>query len=141
LRPPPTLTTGLFDLSSNGPDVGGHLLPQRTIRMQGRVGLFDDIAGEGFLLVSQRDPRPFLSAADETFMERVGMRCLRFANDADGARVFTDLTGEYTRFFQENGVEAVVVRPDRYVFGAVRGLPGLGVLIRKLAGALAARDV
>jgi 3-(3-hydroxy-phenyl)propionate hydroxylase len=141
LRPPPTLTSGLFDLSFNSPAVGGHLFPQRNVRMQGRVGLFDDIAGEGFFLVSRGDPRPFLSAADARFMERVGMRCLRFSKDVDDARVLSDETGEYARFFQENAVEAVIVRPDRYVFGAVAGLTQLGVLMGKLAGALGACDV
>jgi hypothetical protein len=109
--------------------------------MQGRVGLFDDMAGDGFLLLTQSDPQPFLSAADETFMERVGMRCLRFSRDTDDARVLMDETGEYEKFFQENSLEAVIVRPDRYVFGAVRRLAELGVLIKKLQSALTARDI
>jgi 3-(3-hydroxy-phenyl)propionate hydroxylase len=132
-RPPPKLTTGLFDFSPDNPtNVAGDLIPQRTIRREGRVGLFDDITGRAFLLLARDDPRPFLSRQDENFMQHIGMGHARVSGNADGAFALGDETGEYVSFFEKNGLEAIIVRPDRYVFGGVPKLDELGSLMAKL---------
>jgi 3-(3-hydroxy-phenyl)propionate hydroxylase len=136
-RPPPMLTAGLFDISpTHPPGLAGELFPQRTVRRNGRVGLFDDIAGREFLLLTRGDARPFLSRIDDTFMERIGMRWARISRDADDASALVDEAGEYESFFEKDGLEAIIVRPDRYVFGGVRNLDGLGHLVGKLKNML-----
>jgi 3-(3-hydroxy-phenyl)propionate hydroxylase len=138
-RPPPMLTTGIFNISpGDPPSIAGQLFPQRMVRRNGQVGLFDDIAGREFLLVTRSDPCPFLSRTDEVFMEHIGMQRRHFSQNADDACAIVDEVGEYEPFFEKNGLEAIVVRPDRYVFGGVRDLQQLGGLIAKLKHMLAA---
>ena len=43
-----------------------------------------------------------------------------------------DLDGRLTAWLDEHGVEAVVVRPDAYVFGAVEALDDLPALVDHL---------
>jgi flavoprotein hydroxylase len=130
------LTTGLFAFSPDDP-MAGQLFPQRTVRRNGTVGLFDDVAGRGFLLLARRDPRPFLSRNDDAFIEHVGMHCVRLTRDPNDALALVDEAGEYQSFFASNGLEAVIVRPDRYVFGGVRNLGNLSGLMAKLRHMLA----
>jgi hypothetical protein len=136
LRPPPILTSGLFNFSSDDPGVAGQLFPQRNIRWGGQVGLFDDLTGYGFLVLTQNDPEPFLTTEDRVFMKRFDMRCMRFSRDAGDASVLVDETGEYESFFNKNRLEAVIVRPDRYVFSGVSQLGELGRILGKLRAML-----
>ena len=43
-----------------------------------------------------------------------------------------DLDGRLTAWLDQHGVEAVVVRPDAYVFGAVEALDALPALVDHL---------
>ena len=132
-RPPPMLTTGIFNLSyGDPPGLAGQMFPQRMVRRNGQVGLFDDLAGREFLLVTRSDPRPFLSNTDDVFMEHIGMQRRHFSQSTDDACALVDEAGEYEPFFEKNGLEAIIVRPDRYVFGGVRHLQDLEGLIGKL---------
>jgi 3-(3-hydroxy-phenyl)propionate hydroxylase len=132
-RPSPMLTTGLLDISSSSSaSVAGQLFPQRAVRRGERIGLFDDVAGPGFLLVSRADPRPFMGRAGQLFGERMRMDCVWFSPDANDASALVDETGEYRTFFEESGLAALIVRPDRYVFGGAQRLDETGGLIDKL---------
>jgi hypothetical protein len=138
-RPPPMLTTGIFNISpENHTSVAGQLFPQRMVRRNGQVGLFDELAGREFLLIARSDPRPFLSKTDDAFMEHIGMQRRHFSRNADDACALVDEAGEYELFFEKNKLEAIIVRPDRYVFGGVPDLQELGSLIAKLKHMLAA---
>jgi 2-polyprenyl-6-methoxyphenol hydroxylase-like FAD-dependent oxidoreductase len=140
-RPQPTLTDGLLDFDPpEAATISGHLFPQRYVRQNGRAGLFDELAGSQFLLVARNDPRPFLSDSDRSFMERLGMRCAWVSATAGDAFAFLDEAGEYESFFNTNGLEALIVRPDHYVFGGIQDLKDIGGSIARLADMLQVRE-
>jgi 3-(3-hydroxy-phenyl)propionate hydroxylase len=52
---------------------------------------------------------------------------------ADGVDMWTEAEPLLADWLQRNGVEAVIVRPDRYVFGGARSASELNALIALLA--------
>jgi 3-(3-hydroxy-phenyl)propionate hydroxylase len=68
----------------------------------GLCGRFDDLAGEGFWLIT-RDSAPSMTQAN--------------VRHIDLTRDITDETGRLDEWFETTGAEAVLVRPDRYIFG------------------------
>jgi 3-(3-hydroxy-phenyl)propionate hydroxylase len=68
----------------------------------GLCGRFDDLAGEGFWLIT-RDSPPATTPAN--------------VRHIDLTRDIADETGRLDEWFETTGAEAVLVRPDRYIFG------------------------
>lgn len=122
--PPPAI--GLPPLSAgalrDGDPLAGTLSLQGRLEIDGREGLLDDLAGGGFtLLCLGAGPLRTLDAEHALVLERLGV-----AGVALGERA-RDLDGRTTAWMRESGVEAVLVRPDLYVYGSAREgeLPGL----------------
>jgi alpha-beta hydrolase superfamily lysophospholipase len=122
--PFPTIGPGVVHHSPNGgsASAAGTLTPQGVVSKSGVKGLFDDVVGRGFSLVSTTDPRPVLSWAQLDFLTRLG------ATIATPGAVGTDIEdvdGTYEAFFRDNGVEAFIGRPDFHLFwaGAIADLP------------------
>lgn len=120
--PFPPLRAGLVDSASGGG--AGVLSPHDVIvRADGSVRL-DDVVGGGFALISRapvEDPR----------LARLGVTnvCL------DGV-LQRDAAGRLTAFLDRQGAEAVLVRPDFYVFGAARNVADIPDLLSRLEGRL-----
>ncbi|MDL4818611.1 bifunctional 3-(3-hydroxy-phenyl)propionate/3-hydroxycinnamic acid hydroxylase MhpA [Actinomadura opuntiae] len=114
LEPPhPRLGEPSLTLASRGVD--GRLAPQGRVRVGGRVGLFDDIVGGGWQLISRSgDPAGLLDGQDTSWFRRIG----GVIADVSGEGPVHDLDGTYERWFTEHGCEALLVRPDFYVFAA-----------------------
>jgi catechol 2,3-dioxygenase-like lactoylglutathione lyase family enzyme len=113
--------------AADGP-LAGELAVQGVVRLRGRAGRFDDLVGDGFVLIARR--RPELPEAQSAFLDWIGA-------DVVALEDLEDLDGRLTAWFDEHALEAVLIRPDHYVFGAVaepRSLPGL---IDELHGQLA----
>jgi hypothetical protein len=81
----------------------------------GRVGLFDDIVGRGWQLISRiGDPAGLLSEDDASWFRQIG----GVPADVSGEGEVQDLDGGYERWFAEHGCEVFLARPDFYVFAA-----------------------
>ena len=81
----------------------------------GRVGLFDDIVGGGWQLISRiADPAELLSEEDASWFRQIG----GVVADLSEQGPISDLDGDYRRWFTEHGCEAFLARPDFYVFAA-----------------------
>ncbi|HKS75613.1 MAG TPA: FAD-dependent monooxygenase, partial [Terriglobales bacterium] len=133
-RPPPTLTTGLLDGSSpGGAALSGQLFPQRRIHRHGRSALLDELVGTGFLLVARSDPLPHLAADAHTFLQRLHIDVTWLSDQLGDSRTFKDETGQYSEYFSSHNLTAVIVRPDRYVYGGVRHLGDLTRLVQELS--------
>lgn len=114
-REPPHPRLGDPSLTIPGRDAEGRLAPQGRIRTAGREGLFDDVVGGGWQLISRAgDPAECLSDEDAAwFRERGGV-----VADVSHGSGLQDLDGAYARWFAEHGCEVLLARPDFYVFAA-----------------------
>ncbi|HSP78757.1 MAG TPA: bifunctional 3-(3-hydroxy-phenyl)propionate/3-hydroxycinnamic acid hydroxylase [Myxococcaceae bacterium] len=103
----------------------GQYFPQpRVGTAGGEVVRLDDTLGPGFAVVVRPDtPEPSRRAA-EVLAESLGARCVQvLPSRAFQARPgeVVDVEGRLDAWFREHDAEVAVLRPDRYLFGAVRG--------------------
>jgi 2-polyprenyl-6-methoxyphenol hydroxylase-like FAD-dependent oxidoreductase len=114
-----------------GRPLAGHRAVQGLVRMDGREGRFDDVVGKAFALLTRRA----VDLADDhvAFLERIGARAVAL----DGLE---DLDGRLTAWLDEHGLDAVLVRPDAHVFGAVEALDDVPALVEDLRAHLFTTD-
>ncbi len=112
--PLPKLGTGI---SLDGDPHGGELSFQGLVEVDGKVGLFDDLVGDGFSLVGTMiDCAAHLSPSNRAWFDRLGGVVAQVTPNG----TIRDVAGNYARFFGEKGVGAVLSRPDFNIFGTAR---------------------
>ncbi len=130
--PPPVPPIGSGFVLAGDP-LAGQLFMQGQIRYGPASGLFDDVVGRGWALLSAScDPAARLDADAAAFLESIGGICAQVS--ADGP--VRDTCGTYARWFAAAGVEVVLQRPDYYVFGTARSAASTGALIDRLRATL-----
>lgn len=128
----PDLEKGIIATTTTGAPAiaAGTLFPQpevRTIRHQ-RV-LLDDIVGDAFLIVA-RDDCPVQIPDDH-----IDYRILHLLADGEYPSrpgEISDLTGTLSDWLKRHEAEAVIVRPDKYVYGIATSGADLESLLRQL---------
>ncbi len=98
----------------------GYLAWQGVVRNEGKTGRFDEVVGRGWLLLGHGvDPGAALSPQQHAQFQRLGGRCIEIGQPGDRGKV-EDTEGFYARWFQQLGVDLVLVRPDHYVAASGR---------------------
>ena len=132
----PNLTTGVRDPASG--DVAGTLFVQPWVGGEGEGRLLDDVVVPRFLLATATaDAQSWLSASSRELWRRIGGERLVIAPDAAGGavdgeiRILVERDRLFSDWMARNDAAAVVVRPDRYVYGIARDAAALN---RQIAG-------
>lgn len=121
----------------------GRLLPQGLVSTHARTGLFDDIAGTGWLIVAQ-NPDALSASSDEHldgFSKLGGGRAVFGIASRFQPGDYSDTAGVYARYFAETGAIAAVVRPDSYVYGLARDPQELAALIERVLATFGVRSL
>jgi 2-polyprenyl-6-methoxyphenol hydroxylase-like FAD-dependent oxidoreductase len=149
--PPPVLGPGVLAGVPNGDDapagIAGQLSPQGRIRTAaGTTGLFDQVVGTGFVLLATRDFIINIDKSTRASLAELGAHVVHLVPpDAeppdtvaglDGSQTVVDVDGVYRDWLAAAGYEAVVVRPDFYVFGGVASVADLPEILDELLGQL-----
>jgi 3-(3-hydroxy-phenyl)propionate hydroxylase len=114
-RQPPHPRLGEPSLTCPGQDSAGRLAPQGRVRLADRTGLFDDVLGGTWQLISRRgDPRALLRGQDAAWFRGIG----GVIAEVSGSAPVHDLDGTYRQWFTAHGCEAFLARPDFYVYAA-----------------------
>jgi hypothetical protein len=116
---------------ASGRPLAGTRAVQGHVRIDGREGRCDDLLGKEFVLVTKR-PAPLL-AAHVDFLDRLGAAVV----DLEG---LDDVDGRLTTWLDVHGVEAVLIRPDAYVFGAAEAPDDVLALVDDLRSHLSITD-
>ena len=135
-NPPHRLGPGLL---REGDPLVGMLSIQGRVRFGEGTGLFDDVVGNGWTVLSPvADPRDVLDGEQLAFLDELGVHLVRVTTSegAPGDGTVVDLEGRYAGWFEEAGVEAVVVRPDFYVYGTASKMAELPRLVSSLRAEL-----
>jgi hypothetical protein len=115
----------LVDAQTGGAHPVGMLLRQPNVRRPDGAGCrLDELLGRGFAVVGRKPGDLRLGADGRAVLERLGGRAVSL----DGLAV---VRGEMDRVFDTHA--AVVVRPDRYLFGLVDEAFDLDRLLAELA--------
>ncbi|WP_410623667.1 bifunctional 3-(3-hydroxy-phenyl)propionate/3-hydroxycinnamic acid hydroxylase [Amycolatopsis sp. cmx-8-4] len=111
-REPPHPRLGRPSLTIPSDGIDGRLAPQGPIRIGDRTGLFDDVVGGDWQLISLGgDPTELCGRDDLVWFAGIG----GVTADLSGQ---SDLEGAYKRWFAEHECQALLARPDFYVFAA-----------------------
>jgi flavoprotein hydroxylase len=133
LTPPPAPALGPGVFRADDP-AAATLMVQGRVRMDGRTGLFDDVVGQGWVLLSSAgDPRTALTGEAAAFFAALGGVAAHVAPDGP----IVDVDGAYARWFAAHEAAVVLQRPDFAVFGAGRTLGEASQLVGDLRRALA----
>ncbi|MFP2930713.1 bifunctional 3-(3-hydroxy-phenyl)propionate/3-hydroxycinnamic acid hydroxylase [Pyxidicoccus sp. 3LG] len=122
-KPPPTLEEGwLLGGRRSGRDAPeGSYFPQPRVRLHsGEERLLDDTLGPGFAVLSRRNGLATEEA--RALAEALGGRAITVGSAgvrSTGPGDVEDHTGRLAEWFTRHAVDVAVVRPDRFVFGAV----------------------
>lgn len=128
LTPPPEPRLGHGGAYRMDDSNAGYLSVQGQVRRDGREGLFDDVVGKGWqLLVRGKDAALVLDGEALAVLARLGAVIADFGPAGDTA----DIDGTYAAWFDRLGVEAVLVRPDFYIFGS-SSLADVGALVQSV---------
>ena len=117
----PILTNGILHKNQNGEILSptGELSLQDFVSYQGKTGRFDDIIGQGWTIISTKsDPRDVLTNNQIALLEQIDAKIVHISNEENTDTVY-DLNGKYAAYFNERGLDAVIVRPDFYTFAGV----------------------
>ena len=132
-RSAPPLRDGVLIREQVGDDkAAGALLRQPTVRdRSGEVCRLDELIGKGFAILGRKQEDLQLGGAASALFERLGGRrvCLEGLEVCEGVQ---------DQLFDRHS--AVVLRPDRYVFGVVDDDWDLDQLVLELGHKLALRD-
>ncbi|RWI57063.1 MAG: bifunctional 3-(3-hydroxy-phenyl)propionate/3-hydroxycinnamic acid hydroxylase [Mesorhizobium sp.] len=124
--PFPWLQEGLLSAAADGAAVTGRLGPQGRIVSGGRKGLADDVVGRGhWQLISRTDLLGHLPSDLTSLLSSLGTVAISLdeVEDSDGI---------YGAYLDANGLEAVLVRPDFYVYGASASQAGMRMVLKEL---------
>jgi 3-(3-hydroxy-phenyl)propionate hydroxylase len=126
-KPKPLISRGFL----LGGARGHRRAPEGTYFPQPQVGApgggevrLDDLLGPGFAVLVRQGTQESSARAAQGLADALGARCVRIrAQDKRPVREgeVMDREGVLDAWFQEYGVDIAVLRPDRYLFGAVRG--------------------
>ncbi|MEU9605856.1 bifunctional 3-(3-hydroxy-phenyl)propionate/3-hydroxycinnamic acid hydroxylase [Streptomyces sp. NPDC048057] len=141
-EPAKPLSGGLLHRGPAAEAPAGAVVPQGRVSRGGSEGLFDDVVGRGFVLLTTEEPGALLDAERLAFLGELEAHVVRLlppgAPAGDGAVDVVDSDDVYRTYLAAFGATALLVRPDYHVFGAASGPVGVRELIDDLRDQLRA---
>ncbi|MEO7242196.1 MAG: bifunctional 3-(3-hydroxy-phenyl)propionate/3-hydroxycinnamic acid hydroxylase [Variovorax sp.] len=138
----PSLTGGIVRRDTGGArqSPAGLLSPHGTMRQRnGKTARFDEFTGGGFVLVANNEQvEAALGGSQKAFLDALGAKRVRVAGaDASGANAesddaLLDLDDKFLPYMRQHGIEAMLVRPDYYLYGAAPQANGVNALVDDL---------
>lgn len=117
-------------------DAGGHLSWQGkvTTKTHATPTRFDDIFGAGALILANGELASEVTAEELAKLKDAGIAVTTFGENAnDAIESFVDVEGTYANWFANAGFQAVLIRPDFYVFGVAQTPADVKSLVAEFA--------
>ncbi len=141
--PFPCLTSGLLRRTAQGDieEGAGLLAPHVTVEKVAGRGRLDDVIGLGFVLIgSDANPLESFDEATLAALETIEMHYVHLSEDTATGAV-KDLDNRLKPFMTAHGWDAMIVRPDFYVYGGTSRSEGPRALVKDLLSDLASAGV
>ncbi|RKQ30378.1 bifunctional 3-(3-hydroxy-phenyl)propionate/3-hydroxycinnamic acid hydroxylase [Oceanobacillus halophilus] len=115
----PILTDGiLYQAGEN--HLAGQLSLQSVVSYQGQTDLYDNVIGHGWMVMGwNKDPKQYLSEEQIQFMDKIGGKFVHLTDVQGSSKKVVDVEGKYEKYFKDNQVDILVVRPDFNIFAGV----------------------
>lgn len=134
----PYLTTGVLHRDSAGHPASpaGKLAMQGRVEINGVEGRLDDLIGNGWTVLSVDEPgEAHLSSDHLDFASAIGIRFVTLGRDV------RDVEGKYRAFMEGLEVQALIVRPDFYVFSGAQSIDQVAAQLDDLKNQLLIANV
>ncbi len=119
---PPLMDGVLLREGEHVKSPAGVLSMQPRLLLDGKRDRLDSLIGKGWrVLATGYDPLSDLGSESRELLQTLKARVLRVEGDASDDGVAVDEQGGFLQWLAELEVDAVIVRPDYYLFGGVRG--------------------
>ena len=131
----PNLTDGVLHLEKGEPlGPAGHLFPQPVVvNGSGTKLLLDDILGDGFsMVVRHSEILDQLSDENTEWFKSIGGQITVVSDGMPTEAEITTLNDVLSSFFQTWDCSALLVRPDKYVFGGAADARSVSTLFNNL---------
>ncbi len=151
-EPAKPLPGGLLHRGAAATAPAGAVVPQGRVDRDGFGGLFDDVVGRGFVLLTTEDPRAVLDEERLALLGDLAAHVVRLLPPgaarkdapatvdaaAPGVVEVVDTDDVYRPYLARFAATALLVRPDYHVFGAASGPDGIRELLDDLRDQLRA---
>lgn len=143
LPPFPGLKGGLIYLQPHSSSLlSGELFVHGSLRRGGQTQRFDDAMGRGFhLILSEAVATRTLLDFARRAMAQIGGEVIVIADSANSPGYWEDVSGKYREFMCRHQVNAVLMRPDFYIYGAVSSAENIAGLLSALQQQLVGSEV
>ncbi|MFC0447404.1 bifunctional 3-(3-hydroxy-phenyl)propionate/3-hydroxycinnamic acid hydroxylase [Rhodococcus jostii] len=113
----PVLGEGVISPAEERTALAGTLAPQFPVQANGRRDLLDEVTGYGaVLLVRDGGSAARVAASLQSLLDDTRVRMITIGDTGDPD--LCDVTGQWSRWFDDNGIDSALIRPDHYLFGA-----------------------
>ncbi|MCU1687952.1 MAG: hypothetical protein JWQ81_8691 [Amycolatopsis sp.] len=121
--------------------LAGDLCPQGRVVRGDRTGLFDDVVGRGFVLITAFDPYLVLDEDDLAFLKQIGAYIVRVMPARTPPKHIKeheviDIDSVYLPYLTKSKQVGALVRPDFYLFGTASSRPDVSTLVKELQAQL-----
>ncbi|MFI9639181.1 bifunctional 3-(3-hydroxy-phenyl)propionate/3-hydroxycinnamic acid hydroxylase [Micromonospora sp. NPDC051925] len=117
----------------------GAVVPQGRVTRNGLTGLFDDVVGRGFVLLTTEEPRAALDEGRLAFLAGLDTHVVRLLTPGEAPEHgVVDVDDVYRPYLAQFAATCLLVRPDYHVFGAAHGPNGARDLVDDLRNQLRA---
>ncbi|SCL21847.1 flavoprotein hydroxylase [Micromonospora nigra] len=97
----------------------GAVVPQGRVMRGSDTGLFDDVVGRGFVLLTTEDPHRILDEDRLSILAEIDAHVVRLLPPGDASKHgVVDVDDVYRPYLAQFGVTCLLIRPDYHVFGA-----------------------
>ncbi|SMD22497.1 bifunctional 3-(3-hydroxy-phenyl)propionate/3-hydroxycinnamic acid hydroxylase MhpA [Kibdelosporangium aridum] len=110
----------------------GAVMPQGTVTRGDVTGLFDDVIGTGFVLVSTVDIDGMLSDEHRQLLTALKTHVVHIVEESPAEEAVVDTGGVYLPFLAAKRAKFVLVRPDHHIFGVARNNRELATMVTQL---------
>jgi flavoprotein hydroxylase len=117
----------------------GAVVPQGRVSRYGGSGLFDEVVGRGFVLLTTDDPHTVLDVDRLSFLAGLDAHVVRLlppghapADNVAEAISVVDLDDVYRPYLARFMATSLLIRPDYHVFGAANSPGGIAALVDDL---------
>jgi 2-polyprenyl-6-methoxyphenol hydroxylase-like FAD-dependent oxidoreductase len=115
--------------------LAGQLGPQGYVEWRGRSGRFDDVVGRGWCIMTfEAELSNQIGTRYRSVLQRLGIRVVQFGLHSLDSNVVLDSAIVYHTYFNQNGLVALIMRPDFHVFGAARANDEVWTMLTALDG-------
>lgn len=132
----PGVENGLLHKDADGRPIGpaGELSPHGDVEYEDQIQRFDEVVERGFQLIVASEEADEMSVDRSLmqFSDSIDLKVIRLTARSDGSGSLGDVTGKYRDFMRARGLQAILVRPDFYIFGGVHQTEDLPTLIQSL---------